>query len=109
MFYLVSRQNIISPRLAQIERRLHKAEEADFDVFLFRDGWVRVGNVTAGSLSPTPVPWFETYGIRDHIAMPRYRVVTARAPPFVQAATKMDNGSCLNGMPCLQVIILVKQ
>ena len=101
--YLVSRRKIVSPRLALSDRRLQKAEESTFDVYLFKDGWIRVGNVTAGSLSPTPIPWFETQSIRTPIAMPRYRVVTARAPPFVQAATKMDNGSCLNGMPCLQV------
>ena len=32
-----------------------------------------------------------------------FRVVTGMAPPFVQASTKLDNGTCLTGFACLRV------
>lgn len=32
-----------------------------------------------------------------------YRIVTGIAPPFVQHSTKLINGTCLTGVPCLKV------
>lgn len=36
----------------------------------------------------------------------RFRVVTGIAPPFVQESTRLENGTCLTGVPCLRVRIL---
>lgn len=36
-------------------------------------------------------------------ARQRFRVVTSTSPPFVQASTRMLNGTCLTGVTCLRV------
>lgn len=90
-------------RIALSERLKHTAEDTVFDIYLFHDGWMRIGNVSAGHIYPSSIPWSDAGRMPIQFAMPRYRVVTAQAPPFVLPATKMENGSCLTGMPCLQV------
>lgn len=69
--------------------------------------WRSVGNVTKGSAVLDAVLWPSTgkptlMGPRP-FGQPRFRVVTAYAAPFVMAATRLRNGSCLTGVPCLQV------
>ncbi|KAG8198828.1 hypothetical protein JTE90_007130 [Oedothorax gibbosus] len=66
--------------------------------------WKRIGNVTGGRVSLEAVLWPG----RHHVGpskrgRERYRVATAFAPPFVMPATRVENQSCLLGLPCLQV------
>lgn len=69
--------------------------------------WKRIGNVTGGRVSLEAVMWVG----RNHVGPPqqgqrRFRVATAFAPPFVMPATRVENQSCLLGLPCLQVRVL---
>ncbi|XP_035218245.1 glutamate receptor ionotropic, NMDA 3A-like [Stegodyphus dumicola] len=66
--------------------------------------WKRIGNVTGGRVSLNAVVWLggKRVGPPEH-GRQRFRVVTAFAPPFVMPATRVENGSCLLGLPCLQV------
>ncbi|XP_072141381.1 glutamate receptor ionotropic, NMDA 1-like [Dermacentor andersoni] len=71
--------------------------------------WRAVGNVTRGSAQLDSVLWPSGPGQQPTLTGPRawgrqrFRVVTAYAAPFVMAATRIGNGSCLSGVPCLQV------
>ncbi|KAL1481321.1 hypothetical protein MTO96_015755 [Rhipicephalus appendiculatus] len=71
--------------------------------------WRPVGNVTRGSAQLDSVLWPSGPGQQPTLTGPRawgrqrFRVVTAYAAPFVMAATRIGNGSCLSGVPCLQV------
>ncbi|KAK8772502.1 hypothetical protein V5799_024254, partial [Amblyomma americanum] len=71
--------------------------------------WRPVGNVTRGSAQLDSVLWPSGAGQQPTLTGPRswgrqrFRVVTAYAAPFVMAATRIGNGSCLSGVPCLQV------
>ncbi|CAN8004191.1 unnamed protein product [Ixodes hexagonus] len=69
--------------------------------------WRLVGNVTKGAAVLDAVLWPSTgeptlMGPRP-FGQPRFRAVTAYAAPFVMAATRLKNASCLTGVPCLQV------
>ncbi|GFU58513.1 glutamate receptor ionotropic, NMDA 3A [Trichonephila clavipes] len=66
--------------------------------------WKRIGNITGSRVSLNAVLWLN----RRHVGPPeqgreRFRVVTAFAPPFVMPATRVENESCLLGLPCLKV------
>ncbi|GFY62792.1 uncharacterized protein TNIN_117311, partial [Trichonephila inaurata madagascariensis] len=66
--------------------------------------WKRIGNITGSRISLNAVLWLN----RRHVGPPeqgreRFRVVTAFAPPFVMPATRVENESCLLGLPCLEV------
>lgn len=74
-------------------------EPPSFEVLGPGKRWRRLGNVTGPRVSldawlrgPSQVP-----------VGPRFRVVTAFSPPFVKEGTRLENGSCLIGVPCLQV------
>ncbi|GBM49669.1 hypothetical protein AVEN_262471-1 [Araneus ventricosus] len=81
-------------------RPLHHV--TDFDEPIPRR-WKRIGNVTGSRVSLNAVFWLN----KKHVGPPqkgqeRFRVVTAFAPPFVMRATRVENESCLLGLPCLQ-------
>ncbi|UYV76114.1 hypothetical protein LAZ67_13002577, partial [Cordylochernes scorpioides] len=58
----------------------------------------------AGSRWRNVTGWEQIWLWKDGApALPRYRVVTALAAPFVRPATILWNGTCLLGVPCLQV------
>ncbi|GIX68343.1 glutamate receptor subunit 3A, putative [Caerostris darwini] len=66
--------------------------------------WKRIGNVTGNRISLNAVLWLN----HKHVGPPqlgqeRFRIVTAFAPPFVMPATRVENESCLLGLPCLRV------
>lgn len=71
--------------------------------------WKVVGNVTRQDgavintiqLSPSTIHSPSSGGSKH-----RFRVVTGIAPPFVQESTRLENGSCLTGVPCLRVRLL---
>lgn len=71
--------------------------------------WKMVGNITQQDgaiintiqLSPSTIHSPSSGGSKH-----RFRVVTGIAPPFVQESTRLENGSCLTGVPCLRVRIL---
>ncbi|XP_055950590.1 glutamate receptor ionotropic, NMDA 3A-like [Argiope bruennichi] len=82
-------------------RPLHHV--TDFDEPVPRR-WKRIGNVTGSRVSLNAVFWLN----KKHVGPPqkgqeRFRIVTAFAPPFVMRATRVENESCLLGLPCLQV------
>ncbi|XP_035212388.1 glutamate receptor ionotropic, NMDA 3A-like [Stegodyphus dumicola] len=82
-----------------------------------RRRWKRLGNVTGSRVSMDAVVWLRApssglTGPRrggplsrpsSHGGRQRFRVVTAFSPPFVKPGTRVENGSCLIGVPCLQV------
>ncbi|XP_064476798.1 glutamate receptor ionotropic, NMDA 3B-like [Ornithodoros turicata] len=81
-----------------------------FDILNLAGGtnprWRRVGNVTGGGkavLDDVEWPGGDETGPQRGCGRQRFRVVTAYAPPFVMPSTRIDNGSCLTGVPCLQV------
>ncbi|XP_076353138.1 glutamate receptor ionotropic, NMDA 3A-like isoform X2 [Tachypleus tridentatus] len=76
-----------------------------FDVLnLVQGTWKVLGNVSGPSVRLDAVLWLGA-GRRAPwpLGKQRFRVVTAFAPPFVQQSTRVSNGSCLMGIPCLQV------
>lgn len=95
-------------------RQSRRFPAAVFDVLnLVPEGegarWRQVGNVTGGVATLDSVLW-PSRGDKPILTGPRswgrqrFRVVTAYAAPFVMAATRIANGSCLTGVPCLQVV-----
>ncbi|KAG8183283.1 hypothetical protein JTE90_004903 [Oedothorax gibbosus] len=76
--------------------------------------WKKLGNVTGSRVNMDAVVWLragpDPRARRGPLSRPssgggrqRFRVVTAYAPPFVKPGTRVENGSCLIGVPCLQV------
>ncbi|XP_022248528.1 glutamate receptor ionotropic, NMDA 3A-like, partial [Limulus polyphemus] len=66
--------------------------------------WQIIGNVSGSSVRLDTVLWVGARRMGPWISgKQRFRVVTAHNPPFVQQSTRVSNGSCLMGIPCLQV------
>ncbi|XP_076335681.1 glutamate receptor ionotropic, NMDA 3A-like [Tachypleus tridentatus] len=67
--------------------------------------WHNIGNVSGSSVRLDTFLWIgaERVGARP-IGRQRFRVATNYNPPFVQQSTRVSNGSCLMGIPCLQVL-----
>ena len=68
--------------------------------------WKVVGNITEEDgpiINTIRLPSTPSTSGGGHETKHRFRVVTGIAPPFVQESTRLDNGSCLMGVPCLRV------
>nr|XP_042897116.1 glutamate receptor ionotropic, NMDA 3A-like [Parasteatoda tepidariorum] len=89
-----------------------------------RRKWKRLGNVTGSRVSMDAVVWLRAplggsqvpRRVGGALSRPysssgrqRFRVVTAYSPPFVKPGTRVENGSCLIGVPCLQVATREKE
>lgn len=71
--------------------------------------WKAVGNVTRHAAHLDSVLWLGQSKLGPPPARrPRFRVVTGYAPPFVFPTTRVENGSCLTGLTCLQVLVNTK-
>ncbi|KAF8766864.1 Glutamate receptor ionotropic like protein [Argiope bruennichi] len=82
-----------------------------------RRRWKRLGNVTGSRVHMDAVVWLRAPWSSGSVSRrggplsrppaaggrQRFRVVTAYSPPFVKPGTRVENGSCLIGVPCLQV------
>ena len=70
--------------------------------------WKIVGNITQDDgpiINTIRLPSTPSTSGGGHESKHRFRVVTGIAPPFVQESTRLDNGSCLMGVPCLRVTL----
>ncbi|XP_022254048.1 glutamate receptor ionotropic, NMDA 3A-like [Limulus polyphemus] len=66
--------------------------------------WQVVGNVSGSSVRLDTVLWVGAGKMGPWpTGRQRFRVATSYNPPFVQTSTRVSNGSCLMGIPCLQV------
>lgn len=70
--------------------------------------WKIVGNITQDDgpiINTIQLPSTSSTSGGGHESKHRFRVVTGIAPPFVQESTRLVNGSCLTGVPCLRVTL----
>ncbi|XP_023210876.1 glutamate receptor ionotropic, NMDA 3A-like [Centruroides sculpturatus] len=66
--------------------------------------WKTVGNISGHIVNLETIVWLsESTTGPSPVARYRYRIVTGYAPPFVKQSTRIENGSCLQGVPCLHV------
>ncbi|XP_076354948.1 glutamate receptor ionotropic, NMDA 3A-like [Tachypleus tridentatus] len=66
--------------------------------------WQVIGNISGLSVRLNTVLWVGSGRMEPWpTGRQRFRVTTSYNPPFVQKSTRVSNGSCLMGIPCLQV------
>ncbi|XP_022235866.1 glutamate receptor ionotropic, NMDA 3A-like, partial [Limulus polyphemus] len=67
--------------------------------------WQNIGNVSGSSVRLDTFLWVGAERVGPwQVGRQRFRVATNYNPPFVQQSTRVSNGSCLMGIPCLQVL-----